>query len=136
MNLDVTPTVLAAAGHPIAAAAQLDGVDLVPFLTGKANGYPHEKMSWRGGDQWAVRDGDWKLVVSKGGSGVPELYDLASDIGEQRNLAAAEPDRVNALQKLYDGWNVRQSDPIDRDDQPRRRQQRKKAARAAAVDDT
>ena len=132
MNLDVAPTILAATGHPVDAAAHLDGVDLVPFLSGKAEGRPHETMFWRFGEQWAVRHGDWKLVVSKGGSGKPELYDLAADVGEQNDLAAREPGRVAELQKLYDGWNAEQSEPTVRDSklkkQQRKKQQRGKAA--------
>ena len=115
VNLDVLPTILAAAGRPAEAAADLDGVDLLPFLTGKAQGRPHETLFWRFGRQWAVRSGDWKLVVAKGGSGQPELYDLAADSGEQTDLAAREPERVADLQRLYDAWNARQAEPIARD---------------------
>ena len=50
-----------------------------PFLTGANSARPHETLYWRYGPQWAVRHGDLKLVVSKGGSGKPELYDLWLD---------------------------------------------------------
>jgi len=109
MNLDVVPTVMAAAGRPVAAADEIDGVDLVPYLTGQKAGRPHGTMFWRFGPQWAVRSGDWKLVVSKGGSGAPELYDLAADVGERNDLAAREPARVAELKKLYDAWNDEQA---------------------------
>ena len=150
MNLDVTPTILAATGHPVDTAAHLDGVDLVPFLSGNAEGRPHEMMFWRFGEQWAVRNGDWKLVVSKGGSGRPELYNLAADVGEQKDLAGSEPGRVTELQKLYDGWNAEQAEPTARDSKSkkqerkkkkrekeeklRKKEQREKAASAAATD--
>ena len=111
MNLDVLPTVVAAAGGKIDAAWKLDGVDLIPYLVGGNSARPHETMYWRFGDQWAVRHGDWKLVVSRGGSGKPELYDLANDIGEARDLASAEPARVAELQKVYAQWNAEQSKP-------------------------
>jgi len=129
MNLDVTPTILAAAGKPIDAAEKLDGVDLVPFLSGKAPGRPHETMFWRFGDQWAVRSGDWKLVVSKGGSGKPELYNLAADVGEKTDLAASEPARAAELQKLYDGWNAQQAEPAVRETDKGVKRQRKAARR-------
>jgi len=129
MNLDVVPTVLAAAGKPVDAAARLDGVDILPHLTGRAPGRPHETLYWRCGEQWAVRKGDWKLVVSKGGSGKPELYDLSSDVGEQRDRAAAEPAKVAELQKLYDAWNAEQAPPSARD---KPANQKKRAAAAAA----
>jgi arylsulfatase A-like enzyme len=126
MNLDVTPTILAATGHPVDSAAHLDGVDLLPFLTGKTERRPHETMFWRFGEQWAVRDGDWKLVVSKGGSGKPELYDLAADVGEQKDLAGSEPGRVAELQKLYDGWNTEQAEPTVRDSKPKKQDRKRK----------
>jgi arylsulfatase A-like enzyme len=109
MNLDVAPTVMAAAGSPIDAAEKIDGVDLLPFLAGKVEGRPHETMFWRFVGQWAVRDGDWKLVVARGGSGEPELYDLATDVGEQLNLAASQPDRVTALRRKYEAWSAEQT---------------------------
>jgi hypothetical protein len=58
-----------------------------------------------------VRHGDLKLVVSRGGSGAPELYDLAADIGESKDLAASQPERVNQLQSLWDAWNAEQAPP-------------------------
>lgn len=130
MNLDVLPTVLAAAGATIDPAWQLDGVDLLPYLTGQNTSRPHPTMYWRFGEQWAVRHGDWKLVVSRGGSGQPELYDLAHDIGESKDLASAEPARVAELQKLYDAWNAQQAAPTAIDNP--NKQPKKAAARKAA----
>jgi arylsulfatase A-like enzyme len=130
MNLDVTPTIMAAAGKPIDAAARLDGVDLVPFLTGQAGGRPHESLFWRFGPQWAVRSGDWKLVQSNGGSGKPELYNLAADIGEQDDLAAREPARVAELQKLFDEWNAEQIEPTVREPAKPKKKQQKSASAA------
>jgi len=132
MNLDVVPTMLAAAGRPIAPTAKLDGVDILPHLTGRAAGRPHETMYWRFGEQWAVRHGDWKLVVAKGGSGKPELYNLADDVGEQRDRAGTEPGRVAELQKLYDAWNAEQAPPSARDKPANQKQTPKKAAAPAA----
>jgi len=111
MNLDVLPTCLAASGSAIDSSWQLDGVDLTPYLTGKKNASPHETMFWRYGEQWAVRHGDWKLVVSKGGSGKPELYNLAKDIGESIDLASNDAAKVTELQKIYDSWNAEQAEP-------------------------
>ena len=139
MNLDVVPTVMAAAGKPVDAAEKLDGVDLLPFLTGAAEGRPHETMFWRFVDQWAVRDGDWKLVVAKGGSGQPELYDLANDVGEQTNLASSQPERVTALRQKYDAWAAEQApppDPAKAAGRPKGKGPNRKRQRAAAASTT
>jgi len=135
MNLDVVPTVMAAAGKPVAAAETIDGVDLVPYLDGTVQGRPHDRLYWRFMDQWAVRDGDWKLVVAKGGSGQPELYDLATDVGEQKDLAASQPERVAGLRKLYDAWTAEQAParpPQQRPGGPPRKGKRANRAAAAA----
>jgi arylsulfatase A-like enzyme len=111
MNLDVVPTVLAATGNSIAPSEKLDGVDLAPFITGKNSARPHETMYWRFGPQWAIRHGDLKLVVSRGGSGKPELYDLAKDQSESSDLASSRPEDVKKLQAMWDQWSAEQAPP-------------------------
>ena len=51
-------------------------------------------MYWRDGAQWGIRQGDMRLVVSRGGSGKPERYDLAADRSESKDLAATQPETV------------------------------------------
>ena len=109
LNLDVLPTAIIAAGGKTDPSWQLDGVDLMPYLTGKQTSRPHQTLYWRYGPQWAIRHGDLKLVVSKGGSGQPELYDLATDIGESKDLASAQPAKVKELQSLWDKWSAEQA---------------------------
>jgi arylsulfatase A-like enzyme len=109
MNLDVLPTAIIAAGGKPEASWQLDGVDLMPYLTGAKTSRPHQTLYWRYGPQWAIRDGEMKLVVSKGGSGSPELYNLAADIGESKDLAAAQPAKVKELQAMWEKWSAEQA---------------------------
>lgn len=104
ISLDIHPTVLMAAGGQISPEMKFDGVDLMPLLTGKTTKAPHDKLYWRFGRQWAIRDGDWKLESN--GDGKPELYNLSSDIGEKTDLAEKNPDRVKAMQSAYDAWNA------------------------------
>jgi arylsulfatase A-like enzyme len=103
--LDIHPTAVAAAAGTIPASANLDGVNLLPYLTGSAKGQPHDQLCWRFGEQWAIRKGDWKLLST--GGGAPELYNLAEDIGEKSNLAASQPARLKELQAGYTAWNSR-----------------------------
>ena len=51
----------------------------------------------------AVRDGDYKLIESSE-DGHLELYNLADDVGEQHNLAAAMPDKAAELKKALHAW--------------------------------
>ena len=98
IQLDVLPTALAAAGVKPQPQWRFDGVNLLPFLTGKMSGRPHEALYWRLGQHMAIRKGDWKLVKTTEGplkevdpstfndlSGA-ELYNLAEDIGETKIL--------------------------------------------------
>src|SRR5262249_35713358 len=80
LDLDIRPTAAVAAGGAIDPAWKLDGVDLVPYLTGKNPGRPHETVYWRFGDQWAIRKGDWKLVAPRIDGNKPRLINLAEDI--------------------------------------------------------
>ena len=76
--------------------AEADGVNLLPYLQG-AGGEPHAYLFWGNRTAGATRKGDWKLVGS-------ELYDLASDIGEQRNVAGANPAVVGNLAAARAAW--------------------------------
>lgn len=104
VQLDVMPTCVRAAGGTVDPAWQLDGVDLVPYLTGLTAGRPHESLYWRIDGRWAVRQGDMKLVVGEPDH-KPELFDLATDRNESKDLAAAQPAKVAELTALWQNWN-------------------------------
>lgn len=104
IQLDILPTTLAAAGGKIDPEWKLDGVNLLPLLEKKTETAPHDALFWRVGPQFAVRQGDWKLV--KAGLAEPvRLFNLAEDKGEAQDLAAKEPARVQELQVKWDEWN-------------------------------
>jgi arylsulfatase A-like enzyme len=111
MNLDVLPTIVTAAGGKLDPAWKLDGVDLAPYVTGVNPARPHETLYWRYGEQWGIRHGDMKLVVSRGGGPIPELYNLAVDIGESNNLAPSNPKQVQDLQARWNKWSAEQAEP-------------------------
>ena len=109
--LDVLPTAAAVAGAPLP-SKPLDGVDLLPYLLGQKAGAPHERLLWRtgGGVTWAVREGTFKLVKNR--DAAPELYDLSADIGESRDLAAAQPAVAARLQQSFEAWNKELVPPL------------------------
>lgn len=117
VSLDLLPTALAAAKAPAPADAKLDGANLLPYLTGAADAPPARNLYWRYGEQYAVRQGDWKLARSMDQVERPPvyktgLYDLASDPAEEHDLSAAHPEKVESLQRLWDEWNSRNAPPL------------------------
>lgn len=86
----------------IDAPAGLDGISILPTLTGKGKQSPRNPMVWvypEYGGQVAVRFGDWKLIRrnlkrKNRQSGSWELYNIAADIGEATNVADQHPEQV------------------------------------------
>lgn len=102
--LDLFATSLSVAGLPQPTDKPMDGVNLIPFLTGETKGRPHQTLYWTFGNGWAVRDGDLKLVFNRDRKGAPELFDLAKDVSERSDLAAAQPASVARIKSLFDAW--------------------------------
>lgn len=99
-TLDIAATAHAVAGLPV--ETQLDGVNLVPFLTGQVPAAPHPALFWRFWSQAAIREGRWKLIHK---AGQPDrLFDLEGDEHERRELAAAQPEVVAALRRKLEAW--------------------------------
>lgn len=104
MQIDVLPTALAAAGTDAKPDWKLDGVNLLPLLEGKAAKLDRDALYWRFGVQFAVRQGDWKLV--KAGKDLkPALVNLAADRGEAKDVTAAHPDKAKELLALWEAWD-------------------------------
>ncbi|MCI0681436.1 MAG: sulfatase [Gemmataceae bacterium] len=126
IQLDVLPTALAAAGVEIKEGWKLDGVNLLPYLKGPQLKEPHETLYWRFGQQMAIRSGNWMLVrydtavesgkksgkKGKAPVSAARLYNLADDIGQTKDLAAEQPDRVRHLQDMWEQWNAQLARPL------------------------
>ena len=107
---DIMATVVAAAGatYPQERAGTkilpMEGASLLPLLAGADR--PERPIFIEHEGSRAVRDGDWKLVQERGGHPW-ELYNLAQDPTEMRDLADQEPSRVGALARDWDAWAAR-----------------------------
>jgi arylsulfatase A-like enzyme len=105
--VDWYPTLAKLTGATLQQKLPLDGRDIWPVLTEGAKS-PHDALILCGTQrgQAAVRMGDWKLLVNEGGKAKAkegeQLYNLAEDIGETRNLAADKPDKLRELRAKYD----------------------------------
>jgi arylsulfatase B len=113
-SIDATATALKVAGAlapkpSTKAEVTLDGINLMPLLTGKATQLPERPLFWRVGKKNALRLGDWKLIRD---GKEWQLYDLTHDISEIKNLATQEPARVQQLSALWDKWNAEQMEPL------------------------
>jgi arylsulfatase A-like enzyme len=102
ITMDLTATMLAAAGVPRRPEAPQDGIDLLPILAGHAPEV-ERTLFWRvvnNRPQRAVRQGKWKLVFD----GRPLLFDLEADPGERVNLIGRHAGVANRLRLLLDAW--------------------------------
>ncbi|MCH2105472.1 MAG: sulfatase [Planctomycetes bacterium] len=111
-STDFYPTMLEMAGLPLRPEQHVDGVSLVELLEeGEAPAreaiywhYPHygNQGSAPAG---AVRAGDWKLIEWYE-DGALELYDLSTDIGEAKDLAAEHPEKAQELHAKLVAWRA------------------------------
>jgi arylsulfatase A-like enzyme len=101
-TLDIFPTVAALTG--VKAPVALDGVNLTPYLQGAKTGAPHAALFFSINGLGAVRQDQWKLVLSP--AGVPALYDLVRDFEEKHDLAALHPDLVSELTTKWKAWHA------------------------------
>jgi arylsulfatase A-like enzyme len=86
-----------------------DGVDLMPYLTGKNKTAPHDVLCWRNSPNSAIRKGNWKMFMA--GDQV-WLFDLSKDLGEQKNLAKERPEIVEQLKKEFAKWEAGLKQPM------------------------
>jgi len=100
---DWAPTLIGLAGGATSESWQLDGRDIGPLLLGgeeeeKPDDLANRTLYWKTRGGSAVRDGDWKLIVSKDGKRV-ELFELGTDPNETTNLADEETGVVESLRE-------------------------------------
>lgn len=102
ISLDVAATAVALAGLPH--DAQLDGVDLMPFLSGKNQAAPHDTLYWRWGSQAAILEMPYKLVAL--GDRERMLFDVSQPDGENtaRNLSQQQAEIAARLETKLKSW--------------------------------
>lgn len=106
-TLDIAATACALARLPTN-PGDLDGVNLIPHLTGAVKTPPHDALYWRWIAQSAIREGNWKLL--RGGDR-EYLYDLGADLEEKHNLAARHPDIAARLRRKLTAWSAELKPP-------------------------
>ena len=96
IGVDDFPGKYASASKPV---DYFDGISFVPTLLGTGEQREHDFLYWEFDetDQIGVRKGDWKLIVKQG---TPHLYNLATDLHEDHDIAADHPDIVRELTEI------------------------------------
>jgi arylsulfatase A-like enzyme len=115
ITMDILPTVFDAAGESVAPEWELDGNSLMPLLGASENQFPKRTLYWRRSGvkgPIALRDENWKLLARNTPDQKPELYNLATDIGESRNVASQYPKVLKRLQSKMDTWESQLVTPL------------------------
>ncbi len=106
ITMDLTATILAAAGVTTPAAAKADGIDLMPIVQGRAP-LVERTLFFRNvlpaRTQRAVRQGDWKVLVDGPNT---MLFNVRTDAGERDDLARLRQDIVRRLRPLIAAWEA------------------------------
>jgi arylsulfatase A-like enzyme len=110
--IDLMPTVLdlAGASYPETLEGRplppIEGQSLGPVFRDDALNR-QRPLFWAYGGNWAIRDGDWKLVHDRRRPETLELFNMRDDPVEQRNLAEDHPERVGRMRAAWETWAVR-----------------------------
>ena len=107
---DLLPACARLAGATLPAGLVLDGKDPLPLLTEAADS-PHESFYFVYRNHAALRHGDWKIVREKPDQPW-QLFDLARDVGETRNLADTHPEQVAKLAAMFADWETAPVEPV------------------------
>lgn len=99
-SMEIFPTLCSAAGVRPPAGVTLDGFDVTAVLAGRKKS-PRKEMCWQRQGDKAARVGSYKWVESARGSG---LFDLASDIGERRDVSNEKPDVLSEVKSRFAAW--------------------------------
>jgi arylsulfatase A len=113
MTMDLTAMILAACKVTTPPGLELDGVDVLPMLTGKAP-VRERTFFWRikhpaaRSGQKAVRRGRWKYLTD---GETHLLFDLETDLGEAHDVSGQNPEALDELKRLMTAWE-KQMPPV------------------------
>jgi arylsulfatase A-like enzyme len=109
ISLDIFATISSLAN--VSPKNELDGVNLIPYLTGEKYGFPHEELYWRNHDakRFAVRTPSWKMIQDPNRN---FLFDIKSDIGESNNLFEQQGNQVKQLGLSLERWKLWLKKPL------------------------
>ena len=110
LSTDIFATIHAAAGAPKPQGKYIESYDLLPYLTGEYKEDPHEWLYWRQSHKGAFRVGDMKIVRQTPKKW--ELYDLAKDPSETKDLVKEKPEEFKLLLEGWEKINGHMVEPL------------------------
>ena len=116
ITLDILPTLIELTGESVDPAWKLDGLSLLPLLRDSNAKLSDRTLYWRrnGPDgPIAIRDQDWKLIILRNSPhATPQLYNLATDVGEENDVSSEYPEVVTRLLGKLKSWESELSVPL------------------------
>jgi arylsulfatase A-like enzyme len=112
ISLDIFSTIIAQSSVPIKTKNTLDGVNLIPYISGDEKGVPHDFLFWRKFDQneFACRNDLGEKIVVK--SDTQMVFNLNQDISEKNNVIENHSELFNNIFIKYQDWKLEMQDPI------------------------
>ncbi len=105
IGMDLFPTMLGMAGVTKPAGVTLDGMDILPVMTGDIDDLKRD-LFWRFKGKRAVRSGKWKLTLNEQDGDAKELHDLKSDLSESKNVIEDNPELARELEARIERWEA------------------------------
>ena len=111
ISLDVFATVASAASAEKHINNEIDGIDLLPYLTGNNSGLPHKYLYWQNRDKDidVVRDERYKYLRIKNDE---YIFDLKNDISEETNIINLSKPIYDRLKSQFKEWEKNMTDPV------------------------
>ena len=113
---DLFTTTVELAGAKVPQDRTIDGVNLMPYLTGKKKGNPHDTFFFRRKDRdsWSLRSGDFKWVKDRKSrmAAEGELYKVSQDVAESEDVSSQYPEEKAELIRLYETLTKDLPDPV------------------------
>jgi arylsulfatase A-like enzyme len=109
--MDIFTTASSSCRAPLPSSSTIDGVDLIPHVSGETSQPPHDHLFWRTEFNKTVRSGKWKLMVNTR-EDLLMLYDLEADKQEKHNLKDRHPEIVEQLLVDLAAWETGLKPPM------------------------
>ncbi|MEO0793860.1 MAG: sulfatase-like hydrolase/transferase [Verrucomicrobiota bacterium] len=105
--LDIGRTAVAVAGANASTGPAMEGIDLVPYVTGAVDGAPHDALFWRGGNGsvWSVLSSNGYKYLKDKDSSKPQMFYLPDDISESDDVLGSHSELAGQLKAKWTAWN-------------------------------